>query len=279
MRPNASILPSGQRKDLQMRRHVRSIRRLPAIAAAAGLTATIAALIVTAAVPAATTGFELRQRGPHLSRDDGLGRSRVRQELQPVHGDGPAERRVRARRLLRAAHRHERRRRRPPVSVARAELEVEQRQQDPDAQSPARRQVERRQAAHVARRRLQPDGRPAGQVDGHDRPHASRLERRVDQRVGPVQGRHQAEDGRLAVHRRRPQRPVHRAAAHLVEGRRPVDVHEPEPGRLGPVREDRPLLDAGLRARQEPDLLEGGRAEDPVPRVRAGRVERRSAAR
>jgi peptide/nickel transport system substrate-binding protein len=37
-----------------MRRHVRSIRRLPAIAAAAGLTATIAALIVTAAVPAAT---------------------------------------------------------------------------------------------------------------------------------------------------------------------------------------------------------------------------------
>jgi peptide/nickel transport system substrate-binding protein len=37
-----------------MRRHVRSIRRLPAIAAAVGLTATIAALIVTSAVPAAT---------------------------------------------------------------------------------------------------------------------------------------------------------------------------------------------------------------------------------
>jgi peptide/nickel transport system substrate-binding protein len=37
-----------------MRRHVRSIRRLPAIAAAVGLTATLAALIVTSAVPAAT---------------------------------------------------------------------------------------------------------------------------------------------------------------------------------------------------------------------------------
>jgi peptide/nickel transport system substrate-binding protein len=37
-----------------MRRHVRSIRRLPAIAAVVGLTATLAALIVTASVPAAT---------------------------------------------------------------------------------------------------------------------------------------------------------------------------------------------------------------------------------
>ena len=37
-----------------MRRHVRSIRRLPAIAAAVGLTATLAALIGTASVPAAT---------------------------------------------------------------------------------------------------------------------------------------------------------------------------------------------------------------------------------
>src|SRR4051794_18675133 len=46
--------PSGHRKDLQMRRHVRSIRRLPAIAAAVGLAATLAALIGTASVPAAT---------------------------------------------------------------------------------------------------------------------------------------------------------------------------------------------------------------------------------
>jgi peptide/nickel transport system substrate-binding protein len=37
-----------------MRRHVRSIRRLPAVAAVVGLTATLAALIATASVPAAT---------------------------------------------------------------------------------------------------------------------------------------------------------------------------------------------------------------------------------
>ena len=37
-----------------MRRQVRSIRRLPALAAAVGLAATLAALIVTASVPAAT---------------------------------------------------------------------------------------------------------------------------------------------------------------------------------------------------------------------------------
>jgi peptide/nickel transport system substrate-binding protein len=37
-----------------MRRHVRSIRRLPAVAAVVGLTATLTALIVTASVPAAT---------------------------------------------------------------------------------------------------------------------------------------------------------------------------------------------------------------------------------
>ena len=56
------------------------------------------------------------------------------------------------------------------------------------------------------------------------------------------------------------------------------DVHEPEPGRLGPVHEDHALHDAGLRPRQEPELLEGRLAEDPVPRVRAGDVERRGAA-
>ena len=38
-----------------------------------------------------------------------------------------------------------------------------------------------------------------------------------------------------------PEPAVHRAEAHLVEGRRSGDVHEPEPGRIGPVREDRPL--------------------------------------
>src|SRR4051794_32561232 len=48
-----SISAPGPRKDLQMRRHVRSIRRLHAIAAVVGLAATVA-LILPAPVPAAT---------------------------------------------------------------------------------------------------------------------------------------------------------------------------------------------------------------------------------
>ena len=66
-------------------------------------------------------------------------------------------------------------------------------------------------------------------------------------------------------------------AAHLVEGRRPGDVHEPEPGRLRPVHADHALHDAGLRPEQEPELLAGGQAADHLPRVRAGGVERRGA--
>ena len=50
-------------------------------------------------------------------------------------------------------------------------------------------------------------------------------------------------------------------------------------GRLWPVRGARPLHGAGLRLQQEPALLEAGRAEDPVPRIHAGVVERLGAAR
>src|SRR5882757_2130383 len=63
MRPNASNPPPGQRKDLQMRRHVRSIRRLPALAAAVGLAATVATLILTASAPAAHLGAGSAQAG------------------------------------------------------------------------------------------------------------------------------------------------------------------------------------------------------------------------
>ena len=71
--------------------------------------------------------------------------------------------------------------------------------------------------------------------------------------------------------------PVRDPAAHLVEGRRPGDVHEPEPGRLGPVHAHHALHDAGLRPEQEPELLAGRQAADQLPRVRAGGVERRGA--
>ena len=87
-------------------------------------------------------------------------------------------------------------------------------------------------------------------------------------------GHDHAEDAGLAVHLVDPQQAVRRAAAHLVEGGGPDDVHEPEPGGLGTVRRHQPLHDAGLRVRQEPELLAARAAEGPVPRVRAGRLER-----
>ena len=52
----------------------------------------------------------------------------------------------------------------------------------------------------------------------------------------------------------------------------------PNPVGSGPVHEDHPVHDAGLRPQQEPEVLGGRRAEDPVRRVRAGVVERRGAA-
>ena len=66
-------------------------------------------------------------------------------------------------------------------------------------------------------------------------------------------------------------------AAHLLEGAGPGDLDEPEPRRVGPVHEDHAVHHAGLRAQQEPELLAGRLAEDPLPRVRAGDLERRGA--
>ena len=70
---------------------------------------------------------------------------------------------------------------------------------------------------------------------------------------------------------------VRRPEAHLVEGRRRRELHELEARRLGPVQPDRPLHVAGLRLQQEPELLAEGQAEDSLPRVRPGGVERRGA--
>ena len=68
---------------------------------------------------------------------------------------------------------------------------------------------------------------------------------------------------------------VRHPAPHLVEGRGPGDVHQLEPGRLGPVHAHHALHDPGLRPEQEPALLAGGQAADQLPRVRAGVLERR----
>ena len=130
----------------------------------------------------------------------------------------------------------------------------------------------------LGRRRLQPHGRDAEQGDGHDRVHVARLECRLHQGVRALQGRHQPQDRRLAVHPGGAQPAVRRAEARLDEGARSGHVHEPEPGRLGSVQPDHALHDTGLRVQQEPALLEGRRAEDPVPGICPGRVERRRAA-
>ena len=83
-----------------MRRHVRSIRRLPAIAAAVGLTATLAALIGTASVPAATKAAGSTLAAHKCLVMTGSGDPAFVKELQPVHRDGSSERRVRPRRVL-----------------------------------------------------------------------------------------------------------------------------------------------------------------------------------
>ena len=121
------------------------------------------------------------------------------------------------------------------------------------------RQVVGWSAADGRRRGLQPDGRQAGQGDGHHRPLPRRLEHRLDQAGRGQRRRDHAQDARLAVHRRQPEPAVHRAAAHLVEGRQAGDVQEPQAGRLGPVHEHHAPDDAGHRLRQEPDVLEGRR--------------------
>ena len=179
--------------------------------------------------------------------------------------------------VLRAADRHDARRRRPSVPMAGAELEVVEREQDPHAFTGAERQVVRRRAAHLGRRRLHPHGRQAGQGDGPDRALPARNEHRLGEGERPVRRRDQPEDPRLAVHRCEPERGRDPAAAHLVEGREAGHLPEPGPGRLGPVHPDQPLHDPELRPGQEPELLAGRDAEDPLPRVPAGVLQRRGA--
>ena len=141
-------------------------------------------------------------------------------------------------------------RRRPDEAVARPQLEVVERQQDAHAQPREEREVVGRQAADLGRRRLQPDRRPAGQDDGPHRPRRRRQQHRLDQ------GRRASTASLITLKTPDSQfiaailnRAVRRPEAHLVEGGGPGDLHELEPRRLGPVQQDRPLHDAGLRPR------------------------------
>ena len=226
----------------------------------------------TGCIGTACAAGQAGSRGARVSRHDRLGRCSVHAQLQPVFGLG-AERRLHEGRHVRAAHRRDRRRWREGLPLAGAELEVEQRQQDADAADPAQRQVVGRQAADRRRCRLQPHGRQAGQGHGHHRPLPRRDEHRLDQAAGDECGRDHAEDARLAVHRRQPEPAVRRAEAHLVEAGQAADVQELQAGGLGPVHDHHAPDDAGHRLRQEPELLEAGRAEGPVPRVHRDDLE------
>ena len=70
-----------------------------------------------------------------------------------------------------------------------------------------------------------------------------------------------------------PQPGVRRSEAHLDQGRRPGDLHEPDACRLGPLQRRCALHDAGLRPQQEQALLAARIAEDRMPRVRTSVVE------
>ena len=87
-----------------------------------------------------------------------------------------------------------------------------------------------------------------------------------------------AEDAGLAVHRGEPEPAVRRPAAHLVEGERPRDLDEPEPGRLGPVHADHPLHVAGLRPGKNPNYWQAGAPKIPCLEYVQASVERRRAA-
>ena len=100
---------------------------------------------------------------------------------------------------------------------------------------------------------------------------------RLRQGERPLQGHRQAEGARLAVHRSNDEPAVRRAATRLVQDQQRRDLQQHEAGGLRTVQRGLALHLAGLRPQQEPPLLAEGPAEDRVPRVRAGLVERRRA--
>jgi len=55
------------------------------------------------------------------------------------------------------------------------------------------------------------------------------------------------------------ERRVRDPASHLVEGRGPRDVHEPEPGRLRPVHAHHALHVAGLRLSKNKSYWQAGK--------------------
>ena len=215
---------------------------------------------------------------PQVPRHDGLGRPRLHQELQPLYRRRAAERLDRAGRVLRAADRHGRGGLKTE-SVARPQLEVEQRQQDAHAEP-----RHGTRSGRTASRSPRPTSSTASlagrqdKIDGPDRPDRRRQQHRLGQGEGHVQRRHQAEDARLAVHLGDAQ--PRSSSSRSTSGRRSrtsATFTNPNPVGSGPFNRIARFTAQDYVLEQEPELLAEGAAEDRVPRVRAGVLERRCA--
>ena len=254
-----------------MRRDVRSTRRLAGVAAIAGLAA-LAALFATASAPAAHFGGASTQAGHKCLVMTGSGDPAFVKNFNPYTATGlPSGAFVRGAfyepliisSVAGGGH---------TVSVARAELEVEQRQQDAHAEPREEREVDAT-ASRSPRPTSSTASRPASRTSRWTWSASPAPDSNIKsvKASGPYKVVINAQDGRLAVHRREPQRAVRRPAAHLVEGAESVDVHEPEPGRLGPVRRrSARFTTQDYVFSKNPHYWQAGRAEDLLPRVRAG---------
>ena len=185
----------------------------------------LAALVAASSAPARIGAGVGVQAGHTCLVMTGSGDPAFVTQLQPVHGDGPAERHVRPGRVLRAADHHRLRAASSRSRGSPSSWKWTNGEQDAHAQHRQEREVVRRQAADGAGRRLQPDRRPPERDHGPDRPRRRRQQRRLDQGEGQVHRPDHAEDAGLAVHPGHPEPPVRRPAAHLVEGEERRDVH------------------------------------------------------
>ena len=213
--------------------------RRPWLAATAVGALAVLAVLVVATVSAAARGTaptSISKTAAHKCLVmTGLGRSRVRQELQSVHGDRPPER---CHSCSGAFYEpliitHGRRRRGRQYPWLASELEVVERQQDV--------------TLNLAKGAKWSDGKSltsadvvysltaGAQAKTMDISGTCRRARTSLRSVpGAIRGRDQAQDGRLAVHRGQPERAVRRPAAHLVEGREPATFTNPDPVGSGP---------------------------------------------
>ena len=201
--------------------------------------------------------------------------------FNPYTGDRPAERRVRARRVLRAAD-HQRR-----AGGGHTYPWLAQSWKWSNGNKTLTLNLAKGvkwsdgKPLTVGRRRLQPHRRQAGQDDGQDR-----LRRRPTSNVasvkasGAVQGRHQPEDASTRSSSRRSSTAQFVVPQHIwSKVSDSATFTNPNPVGSGPFNQISRFTTQDYVFSKNPHYWKAGAAEDRVPRVRAGRVERRRAAR